>query len=229
LEHFTGRKAMDIDSVGSELCTTLYENQLVASPADFYELNAEKLATIERMGQKSIDNILLGIEESKKQPFERVLFSLGIRYVGETVAKKLAKALLHINNFQTADQESLMAIDEIGERIAESIIEYFSNAKNWNEINRLKNAGINLETAAQELVSDELAGKTFVISGVFETLSRDELKTLIENHGGKIGSGVTSKTSYLVAGEGIGPSKLAKAEKLGVPLISESEILSWIN
>ena len=229
LEHFIGRKAMDIDSVGSELCTTLYENQLVASPADFYELNAEKLATIERMGQKSIDNILLGIEESKKQPFERVLFSLGIRYVGETVAKKLAKALLHINNFQAADQESLIAIDEIGERIAESIIEYFSNAKNWNEINRLKNAGLNLETAAQELVSDELAGKTFVISGVFETLSRDELKILIENHGGKIGSGVTSKTSYLVAGEGIGPSKLAKAEKLGVPLISESEILSWVN
>ena len=229
LEHFIGRKAMDIDSVGSELCTTLYENQLVASPADFYELNPEKLATIERMGQKSIDNILLGIEESKKQPFERVLFSLGIRYVGETVAKKLAKALLHINNFQTADQESLIAIDEIGERIAESIIEYFSNAKNWNEINRLKNAGLNFATAAQELISDELAGKTFVISGVFETLSRDELKILIENHGGKIGSGVTSKTSYLVAGEGIGPSKLAKAEKLGVPLISESEILSWIN
>lgn len=229
LEHFIGRKAMDIDSVGSELCATLYEHQLLSTPADFYELTAEKLATVDRMGQKSIDNILQGIEESKKQPFERVLFALGIRYVGETVAKKLAKALLHIDNFQAADLEKLIAIDEIGDRIAESIIEYFSDVKNWNEISRLKSAGLNFETEAQELASNELAGNTFVISGVFETISRDELKILIENHGGKIGSGVTSKTSYLVAGDGIGPSKLAKAEKLGVPLISESEILAWIN
>lgn len=229
LEHFIGRKAMDIDSVGSELCATLYEHKLLTTPADFYELTAEKLATIDRMGQKSIDNILQGIEESKKQPFERVLFALGIRYVGETVAKKLAKALLHIDHFQTADHEKLIAIDEIGDRIAESIIEYFEDEKNWNEINRLKCSGLNFETEAQELAGNELAGNTFVISGVFERISRDDLKILIENHGGKIGSGVTSKTSYLVAGDGIGPSKLAKAEKLGVPLISESEILSWIS
>ncbi len=229
LEHFIGRKAMDIDSVGSELCATLYEKQLVKAPADFYSLTTEILSQIDRMGQKSIDNILSGIEDSKKQPFERVLFALGIRYVGETVAKKLAQSLLHIDNFQSAKFEDLTAIDEIGDRIAESIIEYFSNPSNWYQINRLKQSGLNFETAAPVRASDELAGNTFVISGVFESISRDDLKVLIENHGGKIGSGVTSKTSYLVTGEGIGPSKLAKAEKLGVHLISETEILSWIN
>lgn len=228
LEHFIARKAMDIDSIGGELCETLYRANLVKTPADFYQLRFEQLSQLDRMGEKSILNILSGIEESKKQPFERVLFALGIRYVGETVAKKIASHFLSIDALKSASKEELVAVDEIGERIAESIVLYFGNSDNLERIDQLKAAGLCFEKEEQESMGSELEGITIVISGVFENHSRDELKALVEGHGGKNGSGVTSKTNYLLAGEGIGPSKLAKAEKLGIPLLTENEFLALI-
>jgi DNA ligase (NAD+) len=228
LEHFIARKAMDIDSIGSELCETLYKSGLVQSVADFYDLTAEDLRTIDRMGEKSIQNILNGIQESKSQPFERVLFALGIRYVGETVAKKLCKAFNSIESLSKANLEELVDVDEIGERIAQSIHLYFSDEYNTLLIDRLKNFGLNFESEASVSLGQQLVGLTIVISGVFEKHSRDQLKALVEAHGGKNGSGVTSKTSYLLAGDGIGPSKLSKAEKLGIPLLSEDDFIALI-
>jgi DNA ligase (NAD+) len=228
LEHFIGRKAMDIQSVGSELCETLYQNNLVRKPSDFYRLTMEHLLQLERMGEKSARNIVEGIENSKKQPFERVLFGMGIRYVGETVAKKLAQAFVNIENLASASVEELIAVDEIGQRIAETVHAHFREEKHLEEVQKLKEAGLTFEAVIAEKKGHSLEGKSFVISGVFEKHSRDELKDLVESHGGKMAAGVTSKTNYLIAGSGIGPSKLEKAEKLGVPLISEDDLMEMI-
>ena len=228
LEHFIGRKAMDIQSVGSELCETLYRADLVKNVADFYDLTESDILQLDRMGEKSATNIIKGIADSKGQAFERVLFALGIRFVGETVAKKLAFAFEDIDALSQADAEALIAVDEIGERIAESVIQYFKDPENQQIINRLKAHGLIFKAEKQEAKGDELAGKVIVISGVFEIHSRDDLKAMVEAHGGKIGSGVSAKTSFLLAGSGIGPSKLAKAESLGVPLLSETEFLALL-
>jgi DNA ligase (NAD+) len=182
------------------------------------------------MAEKSADNLIKGVAESVKIPFERVLFALGIRYVGETVAKKLAKAYKNIAALSVASQEELEAVDEIGERIAESVVDFFRNEKNLDAIERLNAKGIQFELSAEKLENqtDILNGKTIVVSGVFETVSRDELKKLIEDNGGKVGSSISSKTSYLVAGDKMGPSKRTKAENLGVPIITEQEFLNMI-
>jgi DNA ligase (NAD+) len=207
----------------------LYRNELVKDIADFYDLKLESLLALDRMGDKLAGNIIRGIEESKTQPFERVLFAMGIRYVGETVAKKLAAALGNIDRIMLSTIEELVAIDEIGDRIAETVVAHFQQPKQRELVERLRNAGLNFEAIIQEKLGDSLVGKSFVISGVFEKYSREELKELVEQHGGKMASGVTSKTNYLIAGSGIGPSKLEKAEKLGVPLISEDDLIHMIH
>ncbi len=228
LEHFVGRKAMDIQSIGSEMAETLYKNNLVNSPADFYDLTFEQLIALDRMGEKSANNIIEGIQQSKNQPFERVLFAIGIRYVGETVAKKLVAAFLTIDNLMNASVEEMLKVDEIGERIAQTVYQHFQNPRNLQEIERLKSANLQFEAQKIEKASNVLEGKIFVISGVFEKYSRDELKDLVENNGGKMASGVTSKTNYLIAGSGVGPSKLEKAQQLGVVFLSEDELIQMI-
>jgi len=228
LEHFVGRKAMDIQSIGSEMAETLYKNNLVNSPADFYDLTFEQLIALDRMGEKSANNIIEGIQLSKIQPFERVLFAIGIRYVGETVAKKLVAAFLTIHNLMNASIEEMLKVDEIGERIAQTVHQHFQNPRNLQEIERLKSANLQFEAQKIEKASYVLEGKIFVISGVFENHSRDELKDMVENNGGKMASGVTSKTNYLIAGSGVGPSKLEKAQQLGVVFLSENELLQMI-
>jgi DNA ligase (NAD+) len=229
IQHFIGRKAMNIDGLGDETIETFYQRGLVAHISDLYTLyeKADELKLIERFGERSIENMLKGIESSKQMPFEKVLFGLGIRYVGETVAKKLAKGLKNIDNLANASVEELTAVDEIGDRIAESIQEYFSKSDNLRQIELLKATGLQFEVEEKTMVyqSDRLLGKTFVISGVFEKYSREELKALIEENGGKILSGISAKLNYLVAGDNMGPSKLEKATKLNVPLISEDELL----
>lgn len=228
LEHFVGRKAMDIQSIGSEMAETLYKNYLVQTPADFYALTFEQLIQLDRMGEKSANNIIEGIELSKKQPFERVLFAIGIRYVGETVAKKLVAAFLTIEKLMAATIDEMLLVDEIGERIAQTVYQHFQNPRNVQEINRLKIAGLQFESQKAEKASNVLNGKIFVISGVFEKFSRDELKEMVEANGGKMASGVTSKTNYLIAGSGVGPSKLEKAQQLGVVFLSEDELIQII-
>lgn len=228
LEHFVGRKAMDIQSIGSEMAETLYKNNLVNSPADFYDLTFEQLIALDRMGEKSANNIIEGIQQSKNQPFERVLFAIGIRYVGETVAKKLVAAFLTIDNLMNASVEEMLKVDEIGERIGQTVYQHFQNPRNLQEIERLKSANLQFEAQKIEKASNVLEGKIFVISGVFEKYSRDELKDLVENNGGKMASGVTSKTNYLIAGSGVGPSKLEKAQQLGVVFLSEDELIQMI-
>lgn len=232
IQHFIGRKAMNIDGLGDETIETFYQRGLVAHISDLYTLHekADELKLIERFGERSIENMLKGIENSKKMPFEKVLFGLGIRYVGETVAKKLAKGLKNIDNLANASIEELTAVDEIGVRIAESIQEYFSKTDHLRQIELLKIAGLQFEVEEKTIVyqSDRLLGKTFVISGVFEKYSREELKALIEENGGKILSGISAKLNYLVAGDNMGPSKLEKATKLNVPLISEDELLTLL-
>jgi len=185
---------------------------------------------LERMAEKSADNLIKGIEASKQIPFERVLFGLGIRYVGETVARKLAKQFKTIDALAEASEETLVAVDEIGARIAQSVVSFFSEEANQDLIKRLKDYGLQLELDASVLENqtDKLQGQTFVISGVFSKVSRTELKKLIEDNGGKASGSISSKTNYLVAGENMGPSKLQKAEKLGVPIISEDDFLTMI-
>ena len=186
---------------------------------------------LERMAEKSAENLVNGVAESVNIPFERVLFALGIRFVGETVAKKLAKAYKNIDALISTTAEELMAVDEIGERIAQSVVEFFQNERNLENIARLKSYGLQFELSADKLLNQTeiLKGKTFVVSGVFETVSRDELKKLIEDNGGKVGSSISSKTSFLVAGDKMGPSKRSKAESLGVPIISELDFLDMVN
>ncbi len=232
IQHFIGRKAMDVDGLGDETIEAFYQRGLVSHISDLYVLKdkAAELKSIERFGEKSIENMLKGIEDSKQMPFEKLLFGLGIRYVGETVARKLARGVKNIDNLAKASLEELTAIDEIGGRIAESIIEYFSKEEHIHQIELLKAAGLQFDVLEVEtlLKSETLVGKSFVISGTFEKHSRDELKTLIEQNGGKILSGISAKLDYLVAGDNMGPSKLEKANKLHIPLISEDELVEMI-
>ncbi|AND64839.1 DNA ligase (NAD(+)) LigA [Flavobacterium covae] len=225
IQHYISRKAMDIEGLGGETVALLFKNKLVSNYADLYELKKEQIVVLDRMADKSADNLLIGIEKSKEVTFERVLYALGIRYVGETVAKKLAKHYKSIENLQNSTLEELVTVDEIGVKIAQSLIEFFENQNNLDILNRLRNYGILLELQETTSVvsSDLLKGKNFVVSGVFENISRDELKQLIENNGGKIGSSISSKTHYVVAGKNMGPAKLEKATQLGITILSEEE------
>ncbi|HBU78914.1 MAG TPA: DNA ligase (NAD(+)) LigA [Muricauda sp.] len=227
IQHFISRKAMDIEGLGGETVELLFKEGLIGNYADLYTLTKEQILPLERMADKSAENLVNGVQASKAIPFERVLFALGIRYVGETVAKKLAKAFKNIDALMAASQEQLVAVDEIGERIAESVVSFFSEPANVETIDRLKSYGLqfSLSEAQLENQTELLKGNTFVISGVFETISRNDLKKLIEDNGGKVSSSISSKTSFLVAGDNMGPSKRTKAEGLGVPIISEQEFL----
>lgn len=230
IQHFISRKAMDIEGLGGETVALLVNSGLIHNYADLYELKVEQIIPLERMAQKSAENIVNGIEASKQIPFERVLFGLGIRYVGETVAKKLVSHYKTIDALQNASEEDLVTVDEIGERIAQSVVLYFSSEENRKTIERLKSYGVQLEISAEDLAnqSEVLQGETFVVSGVFYKVSRNELKKLIEDNGGKVSSSISSKTSYVVAGDKMGPSKKDRAESLGVPIISEDDFLSMI-
>ena len=230
IQHFISRKAMDIEGLGGETVALLVNSGLIHNYTDLYELKVEQIIPLERMAQKSAENIVNGIEASKQIPFERVLFGLGIRYVGETVAKKLVSHYKTIDALQNASEEDLVTVDEIGERIAQSVVLYFSSEENRKTIERLKSYGVQLEISAEDLAnqSEVLQGKTFVVSGVFYKVSRNELKKLIEDNGGKVSSSISSKTSYVVAGDKMGPSKKERAESLGVPIISEDDFLSMI-
>jgi DNA ligase (NAD+) len=230
IQHYVSRKAMDIEGIGGETVELLFKERLIANYADLYTLTKEQILPLERMADKSAENLIQGISESVKIPFERVLFALGIRFVGETVAKKLARAYKDIDALMSASEEELIAVNEIGERIAGSVTEFFVNEKNREIISRLKNYGIQFSLSAEQLENrtDKLKGKTVVVSGVFETLGRTELKKMIEDNGGKVGSSVSSKTAYLVAGDNMGPSKRTKAESLGIPIISEREFMMMV-
>ena len=230
IQHFISRKAMDIEGLGGETVALLVNEKLIENYADLYELKKEQILPLERMAEKSAENLINGIQQSKEIPFERVLFALGIRYVGETVAKKLAKHYKTIEAIENASQEDLENVDEIGEKIAESVVDFFSIEKNRKLIERLKNYGLQLQISEEDLAgqTDKLSGNTFVISGVFEQVSRKELKKLIEDNGGKVTGSISAKTNYLVAGENMGPSKLAKAEKVGTTIISETDFLEMI-
>lgn len=230
IQHFISRKAMDIEGLGEETVVLLYKNGLVKDYADLYELKKEDVLPLERMAEKSADNLIKGIEASKAIPFERVLYALGIRFVGETVAKKLANHYKSIDALAVAPMLEMMMVDEIGERIAQSVIDFFSNDINKQTIERLKAYGVQmvLEEKESTVVSDLLKGKTIVVSGVFTQVSRDELKQMIEDHGGKNGSSISSKTDYVVAGDKMGPSKLEKANQLGITILTEDEFLAMI-
>lgn len=230
-QHYISRKAMDIEGLGGETVALLYNADLVHNYADLYDLKKEQVIPLERMADKSAQNLIDGIEKSKQVPFERVLYALGIRYVGETVAKKLAKHYKSIDNLANASLMDLILVDEIGERIAQSVIAFFENEENRKIVERLKGYGVQLETiaTADTTVSDKLAGKTFVVSGVFEKFSRDDLKKTIEDNGGKVGSSISSKTHYVVAGDNMGPAKLEKATQLGVVIISEDDFLELLS
>jgi len=224
IQHFISRKAMDIEGLGSETVELMFRAGLIHNYADLYELKAEQIQDLERMGTRSAQNIIKGIEKSKEVPFERVLFALGIRMVGETVAKKLAKTYKSLQALRSTSYEALIQIDEIGDRIAQSVIEFFANDLNKAILERLERYGLQMEIQETEApISDVLKGKTLVVSGVFARHSRDELKALIESHGGKVGSSISSKTSYVVAGENMGPSKLEKATQLNIPILSEAD------
>ena len=226
--HFIRRKAMDIDGLGNETVELLFENGLIGNIADIYTLRANDLAVLPRLGEKSADNIISSIERSKSVPFARVLFGLGIRFVGETTAKYLAAHFKSIDAVMAADKVSLMESDEVGEKIADAIIDYFADPANIGIIERLKAAGLQFEAEQSVRHSDTLEGKNIVISGKFINHSREELKAMIEAHGGKNQSGVNANTDFIVAGENMGPAKLQKAEKLGVKILSESEFIELI-
>ncbi|QJD97135.1 NAD-dependent DNA ligase LigA [Mucilaginibacter robiniae] len=232
MQHFVSRKAMNIDGLGDETIETLYNRNFIRHISDIYELHNRKpeLQQMDRFGEKSILNMLAGIEKSKQMPFEKVLFGLGIRYIGETVARKLVAHFKTLERLKAASLEELTAVDEIGERIAQSLVEYFSDPAHQEELQKLQSQGLQFISEAKEVTlhSDKLSGKTFVISGVFETRSRDELKELIEQNGGKMLSSISAKLNYLVAGDNMGPSKLEKANKLNIPIISDEELLRMI-
>jgi DNA ligase (NAD+) len=233
MQHFIGRKAMNIDGLGDETIETLYRQEFIKHISDLYILHerADELKKLGRFGEKSINNMLDGIEKSKQMPFEKVLFGLGIRYVGETVAKKLVAHFKTIDNLMAATVEELIAAEEIGGRIAQSITEYFDDDNHKQEIEKLKARGLQFVAEEKDVTfaSDKLSGQSFIISGVFETYSRDELKDLIEQNGGKILSSISAKLNYLVAGDNMGPAKLDKANKLNIPIISDEELLAMIS
>ena len=231
IEHFISRKAMNIDGLGPETVDMFYRLGLIKDTADLYRLKTDDIKNLERMGEKSAENIVNGIAASKEVPFERVLFALGIRFVGETVAKKIAKSFMDIEELENADLEKLKNIDEIGEKIAQSIITYFSNPTNRELVERLKSNGLQLHRTEEDLsgYTDKLAGQSIVISGVFTHHSRDEYKEMIEKNGGKNVGSISSKTSFILAGENMGPAKLEKAQKLGVKIMSEDEFLALLS
>ncbi len=231
IQHYISRKAMDIEGLGGETVALLFNNGLVRNYADLYELTVEQILPLERMAQKSAENLVNGVALSKNIPFERVLFALGIRYVGETVAKKLAKHYKNIDALRQASLMDLILVDEIGERIAQSVIDFFDNQDNQISIGRLKNYGIQFEIVEKinPHATDKLQGKTFVVSGVFSLYSRDELKQAIEDNGGKVGSSISAKTDYVIAGDSMGPAKLDKANKLNIPIISEEDFKAMID
>lgn len=230
IEHFISRKAMNIEGLGPETVDLFYQEGMINNAADLYTLKEQDIARLERFGEKSAQNIMAGLEASRQVSFERVLFALGIRFVGETVAKKLARSIKNIDTLMTATKEELMAIDEIGEKIAESIIHFFSSEKNRELVERLKAAGLKMEMDAEETaaLSNILEGQSVVISGVFAVHSRDEYKDIIEKHGGKNVGSISKKTSFILAGENMGPSKLEKAQKLGIRIMNENEFLELI-
>ena len=230
IQHYISRKAMDIEGLGGETVALLVNKGLIDNYSDLYELTQEQIIPLERMAQKSADNLIAGIEKSKNVPFERVLYALGIRYVGETVAKKLAKHYKSIDAIANATIDDLVQVDEIGIKIAQSVVEFFASDKNIFIIERLKQFGVQLEISADQLVgqTNKLEGLSIVISGVFETMSRDELKKLIEDNGGKVSSSISSKTSFIVAGDNMGPSKRKKAEDLNIAMVNEYEFLQKI-
>ncbi|MCL4169569.1 UNVERIFIED_CONTAM: hypothetical protein GTU68_029567, partial [Idotea baltica] len=227
IQHYISRKAMDIEGLGGETVALLVKEGLINNYSDLYELTVEQVIPLERMAEKSAENLISGVEASKQIPFERVLFALGIRYVGETVAKKLAKHYKSIDALMFASILDLVTVDEIGERIAESVVEFFSSDENRQIVERLKSFGLQLEISAEKLANqtEKLKGLSIVVSGVFESISRNELKKLIEDNGGKVSSSISSKTSYLVAGDKMGPSKRTKAENLNISIITEQAFL----
>ena len=230
IQHFITRKAMDIDGLGGETVALLFNAGLVTNYADLYELKKEQIIPLERMAEKSAENLINGIEKSKTIPFERVLYALGIRYVGETVAKKIAKHYKSIDAIAQASIMDLILVDEIGDKIAQSVVQFFENQENIRIIDRLKSFGVQLESGEDDvLLSEKLKGKTFVVSGVFEIYSRDELKKAIEDNGGKVGSSISSKTDYVIAGDNMGPSKLEKANQLKIAIITELDFKQMID
>ncbi|RXM41869.1 NAD-dependent DNA ligase LigA [Flavobacterium sp. YO64] len=231
IQHFISRKAMDIEGLGGETVALLFNNGLVHNYADLYELKVEDILPLERMAQKSAENLVKGVQKSKEIPFESVLFALGIRFVGETVAKKLAKHYKNIDALSQASLMDLILVDEIGERIAKSVIEFFENEENKRIIERLKSYGVQFEIIEKinPNATEKFIGKTFVVSGVFTTFSRDELKKTIEDNGGKVGSSISAKTDFVVAGDNMGPAKLEKANKLNIPILSEEDFINKLN
>jgi len=231
MEHFISRKAMNIDGLGSETIDLLYNEGLIRNIADIYDLQKEQISRLERLGDKSAERILYSLSESRQIPFEKVLFALGIRFVGETVARILAHRLINIENIEKASLEELTAVDEIGGRIAESVQAYFSNPENIRLIERLKEKGLQMELDETSIAnrSEKLGGLSIIISGTFEKNSRDDLKKMIEQNGGKNVSSISGNTSYLLTGNNIGPSKLEKAKKLNIPIISEDDFLKMID
>lgn len=231
IEHFISRRAMNIDGLGPETVDMFYRLGLIKDAADLYHLTVDDIKDLDRMGQKSAENIVNGIAASRNVPFERVLFALGIRFVGETVAKKIARSFKSIDEVEQASLETLMSVDEIGEKIAQSIVSYFGNPLNRNLVERLKEAGLQFSRSEEDLsgYTDKLAGQSIVISGVFEHHSRDEYKEMIERNGGKNVGSISSKTSFILAGANMGPAKLEKAQKLGIRIMSENEFLDLLS
>ena len=230
IQHFISRKAMNIDGLGGETVDLLRKEGLIENYADLYNLTAEQVIPLERMAEKSAKNMIEGINKSKEIPFEKVLFALGIRFVGETVAKKLAKHFKSIDNLMAADIETLISVDEIGDRIAESIQEFSNDLSNILLINRLKSYGVQMQISEEDLIglTDKLQGKVFIVSGVFYKMTRNELKKSIEDNGGRVSSSISKKTDYIVAGDKMGPSKKTKANDLGVTIISEDDFIEMI-
>lgn len=230
IQHYISRKALDIDGLGAETVALLCKENLIANYADLYDLKVEQIIPLERMAEKSAINMIQGIELSKQIPFEKVLFGLGIRFVGETVAKKLAKHFKNIDKLMQASFEELIAVDEIGDRIAQSIVDFSNDLVNIQLVDRLKNHGVQLQLSAEALEgqTDILKGKIFVVSGVFTKMTRNELKKSIEDNGGKVSSSISKKTTYIIAGDNMGPSKKVKADELKIPIISEDEYLEML-
>lgn len=231
IEHFISRRAMNIDGLGPETVDMFYRLGLIKDAADLYRLTVDDIKDLDRMGQKSAENIVNGIAASRSVPFERVLFALGIRFVGETVAKKIARSFKSIDEVEQASVETLMSVDEIGEKIAQSIVSYFANPLNRSLVERLKESGLQFSRSEEDLsgYTDKLAGQSIVISGVFEHHSRDEYKKMIERNGGKNVGSISSKTSFILAGANMGPAKLEKAQKLGIRIVSENEFLDLLS
>ncbi|KUJ60973.1 DNA ligase [Flavobacteriaceae bacterium CRH] len=231
IQHYISRKAMDIEGLGGETVALLFNNNLVHNYADLYELKVDDILHLERMAKKSAENLVNGVEKSKEIPFQSVLFALGIRFVGETVAKKLAKHYKNIDALSKASLMDLILVDEIGERIAKSVIEFFENEENKIIIERLKSYGVQFEMVENinPNATEKFIGKTFVVSGVFAQFSRDELKKAIEDNGGKVGSSISTKTDFVVAGDNMGPAKLEKASKLNIPILSEEDFITKLN